>query len=332
MSRTVKRADDKLTDLIASGQVIVSLASVVKELVENAVDAGATAIDVRFIDSGTSRLDVSDNGSGIAESDFDELGRRHHTSKMRSFAELGSIKSFGFRGEAISSLAALSNLSIVTRHRNASVGTRLEMDEGGIAKRTPAAAPIGTTVSVQNLFHCLPVRKKEFERNRNRELIRAVAVLHMYGIGLEGIRLVSSNSCREDRKRLMASNGSTISDNIGSIFGGQQLESLQRIGGDVPLTAAVREEYSIGEDELNEFRLSGLISRCTRTKGRAHNDRQFLYINRRPVEIPSVLKLINQLYRQFNPQQYPFFALNISVESGENVDVNVVPSKVFSDI
>ncbi|XP_030652301.1 mismatch repair endonuclease PMS2 isoform X3 [Nomascus leucogenys] len=165
-AKAIKPIDRKSVHQICSGQVVLSLSTAVKELVENSLDAGATNIDLKLKDYGVDLIEVSDNGCGVEEENFEGLTLKHHTSKIQEFADLTQVETFGFRGEALSSLCALSDVTISTCHASAKVGTRLVFDHNGkIIQKTPYPRPRGTTVSVQQLFSTLPVRHKEFQRN-----------------------------------------------------------------------------------------------------------------------------------------------------------------------
>lgn len=194
-----------------------------KELVENSLDAGATKIDIRLVEYGSKLIEVSDNGSGIEESNFDGLGNvfnkyllryillprnvlsldfvfsylfvtialKHHTSKISEFEDLSSLSTFGFRGEALSSLCALSNLTVITRHKQSEqkIGHRIEYDNGGrISDKTRCAREIGTTISLKDLFHTLPVRHREFLKNLKREFHKMVNILYGYCLVVSGVR------------------------------------------------------------------------------------------------------------------------------------------------
>ncbi|XP_069342686.1 mismatch repair endonuclease PMS2 isoform X14 [Eulemur rufifrons] len=181
LAKAIKPIDRKSVHQICSGQVVLSLSTAVKELVENSVDAGATNIDLRLKDYGVDLIEVSDNGCGVEEENFEGLTLKHHTSKIQEFADLTQVETFGFRGEALSSLCALSDVSISTCHTSAKVGTRLVFDHNGkIIQKTPYPRPKGTTVSVQQLFYTLPVRHKEFQRNIKKVSRLVNEVYHMY--------------------------------------------------------------------------------------------------------------------------------------------------------
>ncbi|KTF86535.1 hypothetical protein cypCar_00003368 [Cyprinus carpio] len=162
----IKAIDKQSVHQICSGQVVLSLATAVKELVENSIDAGASNVDVKLKDSGIELVEVSDNGKGVEEQNFEGLTLKHHTSKLRDFSDLIHVETFGFRGEALSSLCALSDLSVVTCHESAQIGARLVYDHNGhLTQRVPHPRQHGTTVTLQKLFSTLPVRHKEFQRN-----------------------------------------------------------------------------------------------------------------------------------------------------------------------
>ena len=165
MSR-INRVAARDVQRICSDQVIVDLQSALKELLENALDAGATKIEVRLKEHGTDLLEVADNGSGIAPENLDGVALRHHTSKLSEFDDLQKLRSFGFRGEALNSLAALATLTLSTRTAASPVGTALTFgSDGAVASRATAAREVGTCVSVGELFKSFPVRRRELQRN-----------------------------------------------------------------------------------------------------------------------------------------------------------------------
>ncbi|RSL95891.1 hypothetical protein CEP52_011801 [Fusarium oligoseptatum] len=179
---TIKQIDGRTVHQIQSGQVIVDLCSVVKELVENSVDAGATSIDVRFKNQGLGLIEVADNGSGIAPANYPSVALKHHTSKLSSYSDISTLQTFGFRGEALASLCALSVLTVTTcQAGEAPKGSKLSFEPSGkLSGTTVVAASKGTTVSVERLFHNLPVRRRELERNIKREWNKVIALLNQY--------------------------------------------------------------------------------------------------------------------------------------------------------
>ncbi|XP_029333142.1 mismatch repair endonuclease PMS2 isoform X2 [Mus caroli] len=329
-AKAIKPIDGKSVHQICSGQVVLSLSTAVKELIENSVDAGATTIDLRLKDYGVDLIEVSDNGCGVEEENFEGLALKHHTSKIQEFADLTQVETFGFRGEALSSLCALSDVTISTCHVSASVGTRLVFDHNGkITQKTPYPRPKGTTVSVQHLFYTLPVRHKEFQRNIKKEYAKMVQVLQAYCIISAGIRVSCTNQLGQGKRQpvVCTSGSSGMKENIGSVFGQKQLQSLIPFV-QLPPSDAVCEEYGLSTSRTpqNLFYVSGFISQCTHGAGRSATDRQFFFINQRPCDPAKVSKLVNEVYHMYNRHQYPFVVLNVSVDS-ECVDINVTPDK-----
>ncbi|XP_057619639.1 mismatch repair endonuclease PMS2 isoform X2 [Chionomys nivalis] len=330
LAKAIKPIDGKSVHQICSGQVVLSLSTAVKELIENSVDAGATSIDLRLKDYGVDLIEVSDNGCGVEEENFEGLALKHHTSKIQEFADLIHVETFGFRGEALSSLCALSDVTISTCHVSASIGTRLVLDHNGkITQRIPYPRPKGTTVSVQHLFYTLPVRHKEFQRNIKKEYAKMVQVLQAYCIISTGIRVSCTNQLGQGKRQLVVctSGSSSVKENISSVFGQKQLQSLIPFV-QLPPSDSVCEEYglSCSNKPHNLFRISGFISHCTHGSGRSSTDRQFFFINQRPCDPAKVSKLVNEVYHVYNRHQYPCVVLNISVDS-ECVDINVTPDK-----
>ncbi|XP_059888452.1 mismatch repair endonuclease PMS2 isoform X3 [Delphinus delphis] len=330
LAKAIKPIDRKSVHQICSGQVVLSLSTAVKELVENSVDASATNIELRLKDYGAELIEVSDNGCGVEEENFEGLTLKHHTSKIQEFADLTQVETFGFRGEALSSLCALSDVTISTCHTSAKVGTRLVFDHNGkILQKTPYPRPRGTTVSVQQLFYTLPVRHKEFQRNIKKEFSKMVQVLHAYCIISAGVRVSCTNQVGQGKRQpvVCTSGGSSMKENIGSVFGQKQLQSLIPFV-QLPPSDTVREEYGLSSSQAlqNLFCISGFISHCAHGVGRSSTDRQFFFINRRPCDPAKVSRLVNEIYHMYNRHQYPFVVLNISVDL-ECVDINVTPDK-----
>ncbi|XP_063961357.1 mismatch repair endonuclease PMS2-like [Lytechinus pictus] len=326
----VKAIDRRSVHQICSGQVVLNLATAIKELVENSLDAGATIIEIKLKDYGSESLEVSDNGSGVEQSNFSGLTLKHHTSKLHDFSDLSTVDTFGFRGEALSSLCALSDLSIVTCHHSASVGTKLVYDhDGKILKQVPCPRQQGTTVTLQNLFSTLPVRHKEFLRNLKKEFTKMVQVLQAYCIIASGVKLTCSNQTDKGKKSLVVStNGtSTMRENVANVFGSKQLQSLLEFDQCKP-TPELCEEYGIKPERIEKipFSLSGFVSKCDHGQGRSSADRQYYFINRRPCDFPKVSKLINEVFHMYNRHQYPFVVMDITLAK-DAVDVNVTPDK-----
>ncbi|XP_050480187.1 mismatch repair endonuclease PMS2 isoform X1 [Bombus huntii] len=313
---------------ICSGQVIFDLATAVKELVENSLDSGATLIDIKLKDYGKTCISVSDNGSGVLEQDFEGLGLKHYTSKLREFSDLTEVSTFGFRGEALSSLCSLADLSIVTRHSTSEHGFKLQFDHNGaLQKKEPCAREIGTTVHIKDIFKCLSVRAKEFQRNLKKEYIRAIQVLYSYCLVSTNTKITCSN-CVSDKSSNLVINTvspSNILSNINLIFGKKSSNGLIKIEL-LPPDEATLQEYNLSSNVVVDFEWDCYISSCDHDVGRSAPDRQFFYVNGRPCDLTKVSKLINQIYHKYNNKQYPFIFLNLKLNK-HSTDINVTPNK-----
>ncbi|XP_041363621.1 mismatch repair endonuclease PMS2-like isoform X2 [Gigantopelta aegis] len=326
----IQAIDKASVHRICSGQVVLTLATAVKELVENSIDAGATSVDVKLKEYGSESIEVGDNGCGVEEKNFSGLTLKHHTSKIADFSDVATVETFGFRGEALSSLCALSNMSVVTCHKSQSVGTKLEFNQHGtITCKTPSPRQTGTTVVLQNLFYTLPVRHKEFHRNLKKEFAKMVQVLNAYCLITTGARITCTNQVGKGNRSVVVSTkgNSTIKENIANIFGPKQVQSLLEF----KQTEASEEVCSwFGVKPRNNgeqlFRIEGFVSKCEHGQGRSSSDRQFVFINKRPCDSSKILRLINEVYHSYNRHQHPFVVLHITMAK-ESVDVNVTPDK-----
>lgn len=227
---TIKALEGRTVHQIQSGQVIVDLCSVVKELVENSLDAGATSIEVRFKNNGLDSIEVQDNGAGISKGNYETIALKHYTSKLDSYDDLCSLQTFGFRGEALSSLCALSKFHITTaRADEAPKGTRLDFEISGKLQKTQVVAnQKGTTVIVEDLFRSLPVRRRELEKNIKREYGKVLGILQAYACISTQARLSVSNVMAKSKKAIVFATKSNQStrDNIANVFGAKALSGL----------------------------------------------------------------------------------------------------------
>nr|XP_018910860.1 PREDICTED: mismatch repair endonuclease PMS2 isoform X1 [Bemisia tabaci] len=334
MSKTIKAIDREAVHRICSGQVVLNLATAVKELVENSLDAGATTVEVRLREYGSDLIEVSDNGSGVLSDNFQGLTAKHHTSKLLDFSDLVNVETFGFRGEALSSLCALSNVTIITRHESSETGSKLVFDQhGNITRTSPTSRQVGTTVIVEKLFKALPVRQKEFHRNLKREYCKMIQLLNAYGLISTNVRLSCTNQTKKgSRSVVLSTHGcKTVKENIACIFGSKQLNSLLDLKKVLPGNETLA-ELKVKEEEADKFNFEGIISSCAHGQGRSSGDRQFFYINNRPCEPSKIVKCVNEVYHSFNLHQTPFVFLNITA-ARHSVDVNVTPDKrqIFLD-
>ncbi|UNI22092.1 ATP-binding mismatch repair protein [Purpureocillium takamizusanense] len=330
MAATIKPIDGRSIHQIQSGQVIVDLCSVVKELVENSIDSGASIIDVRFKNQGLDLVEVQDNGSGIAPANYASIALKHHTSKLSSYSDIASLETFGFRGEALASLCALSNLTITTcLQADVPKGSRLTFEPTGQLRDTAVvAAQRGTAVAVDRLFHNLPVRRRELERNVKREWHKVIALLNQYACIQTGIKIsVSQQPTKGKRLVLFSTKGNpTTRDNIINIFGAKTLSALVPLDMDLELEPST---VSAGEHPIsasNKVRIVGHVSRPSPGEGRQTPDRQMFFVNGRPCSLPQLARAFNEVYRSYNYSQSPFILADIQLDT-HMYDVNVSPDK-----
>ncbi|CAI8603789.1 unnamed protein product [Vicia faba] len=312
-SKIIKPIAKGIVHRICSGQVILDLSSAVKELVENSLDAGATSIEISLKDFGEEWFQVIDNGCGISPNSFKVLALKHHTSKLSEFHDLQSLTTFGFRGEALSSLCALGNLTIETRTANEQVATLLTFNHSGaLAAEKNTARQVGTTVTVKKLFSNLPVRSKEFKRNIRKEYGKLVSLLNAYALIAKGVRFGCTNTTGKNAKYvvLKTQGNDSLKDNIITVLGMNTFNCLE------PMSLCISESCKV----------DGFLSKPGLGNGRNLGDRQYFFVNGRPVDMPKVGKLVNELYRSANSKQYPIAILNFSVPT-KVYDVNVTPDK-----
>ncbi|GAA5804975.1 hypothetical protein HPULCUR_010485 [Helicostylum pulchrum] len=317
MTSQINAIDKQSVHKICSGQVVLDLATAVKELVENSIDAGATSVDVRFHNNGLVGFEVIDNGSGVDPSNYESLALKHYTSKLSTFEDLEKVLTFGFRGEALSSLCALCNLTVTTATKDqAPMGFKLEFDMNGtLTSKKPIARSVGTTLQLSNIFHSLPVRQQEFKRNIKREFAKALTIIQAYSIISTGIRISVSNDIdKKPSTRLMSTSGNKdIVNNISNVFGSKLASQV--------LPFKVDLESIVGEGSIE-----GYISKPEWGIGRSSTDRQYFYVNGRPCALQKLSKSLNEIYRTFISNQYPVIIANLKIPT-DTYDVNVSPDK-----
>ncbi|KAL9582719.1 MAG: hypothetical protein Q9212_003140, partial [Teloschistes hypoglaucus] len=314
---------------IQSGQVIVDLCSVVKELVENSLDAGATSIEVRFKANGLESIEVQDNGSGISKENYETIALKHYTSKLATYDDLSSLNTFGFRGEALSSLCALSNFHILTAQPDeAPKGTRLDFETSGRLRATSVvASQRGTTVVVESLFANLPVRRRELERNIKREYGKVISLLQAYACISTSVKLSVSNIMVKGKKAVVFATKSNAAtrDNVANVFGAKTLSALVSMNLEFELQQT-RRIISHADVENIPIRVVGHVSRPVFGEGRQTPDRQMFFVNSRPCNLPQFAKVFNEVYKSYNLSQSPFVFANIIINTNA-YDVNVSPDK-----
>lgn len=331
----IRNIDSTEVQRITSGQVIVDLVSVVKELVENAIDSGSTKIDVTFSDSGLDYIKIEDDGSGIEEEDFEYVCLRHHTSKLVLFEGLAQVSTLGFRGEAMSSICSVANLTISTcTKQNYPRISQLTFDNMGRLTGTEKSVGglRGTVVTVTSLFNALPVRRKTLEKNIKREFQKAVNNLICYILIHPEIRFTVYNITAAKKKQMMLGTQGGAKADIKlcllNVYGSNGTYGLE------PVSLEAKElevKFKLNAGELPvlkrlDIKFEGMISNCSFGMGRSAGDRQYIYLNKRPVESRRFIKTVNEVYRSFNTVQFPVVVLNIVLD-GDFLDINVTPDK-----
>lgn len=297
--------DQKTIDQIAAGEVIERPSSVVKELVENSIDAGATAVTVEIRDGGTSFIRVTDNGSGIDRDQVSVAFLRHSTSKIRAVEDLFHVASLGFRGEALSSIASIAMVELITKTREADAGVRYVI-EGGVEKKLEEmAAPEGTTFLVRSLFYNTPARRKFLkspmtEAGYISDLMERLALSHPD---------ISFQLINNGQTKLHTSGNHSLKDVIYHIYGREIAANLAEID-------AVQ----------GPVHMTGFIGKPVISRGNRAYENYF--INGRYIKSNVIARGIEEGYRTFLMQhKYPFTALHFAID-GDLLDVNVHPTKM----
>ncbi|MCI9021267.1 MAG: DNA mismatch repair endonuclease MutL [Eubacterium sp.] len=297
--------DEQTIDKIAAGEVVERPSSVVKELVENAVDAKATAITIEIKDGGTSFIRITDNGQGIPKAQVPSAFLRHATSKLTSIEDLLTISSLGFRGEALSSIAAVAQVELITKTASELTGTRYVIEGSKEKSIEDIGAPEGTTFLVRNLFYNTPARQK-FLKSAQTEAAYISTLAERLALSHPDI---SFQVIINNQPKLHTSGNTQIKDIIYHIFG-------RDIAGGVLAVSGKKELLSV----------NGFIGKPFISRGNRNFETYF--INGRYIKSPLITRCIEDAYKPFlMKHQYPFTVLQISIDS-EQIDVNVHPSKM----
>ncbi len=304
MAHKIRVLDNATIDRIAAGEVIERPASIIKELVENALDAGAGKIAINLEEGGLTSLSVEDDGFGIP---FDQLPlafERHATSKIATAADIMQVGSFGFRGEALASIASVSRVKCVSRTAEESTGGLIAIEGSEMVRREPAPRNQGTTITVSDLFYNTPARRK-FMKTAQAEKRAIMKLMTQLALAHREIRwLVKSDGDVSMDLQPAAS----LTDRARDLLGSSVMEHMARFS-----------------TEKGGFSIGGLASRPTWTRG--NREQQFIFINRRPVENRALSQAIVQAYREVVPAgKFPVVIAFLQVPGGE-VDVNVHPAK-----
>lgn len=297
--------DERTIDKIAAGEVVDRPASVVKELVENAMDSGADAVTVEIREGGISLIRVTDNGKGIPKAEVARAFLRHATSKIRGVEDLLHLSSLGFRGEALSSICAVAQVELITKTPQELTGLRYVIEGSHEKAAEEIGAPTGTTVLVRNLFYNVPARRKflkspQSEGGHISELMEHLALSHPD---------ISFKYVINGQVRFHTSGNDDLKEIIYRIYGRDIAKELLWL-----------------EKEEAGKRISGFIG--TPSIGRANRNFENYYINGRFIKSPIIAKAAEEAYKAWLMQhKYPFFVLHLSL-SPEEMDVNVHPSKM----
>ena len=298
---------DEVVARIAAGEVVERPASVVRELVENALDAGATRIEVRIDGGGRSRIQVSDNGQGIRAAELELAFQRHATSKLRNEAELEHIRTLGFRGEALASIAAVSHLSVQTRADDERSGSAMRLEGGTILERKALGAPAGTVISVENLFHNVPARLK-FLKTPLTEKRHITRVLSNYALAWPQVRFTLEQDGRENFR---SSGNGELAEVLVATLGREVARDMVALQPSAP--------------RGNGIQVSGYIS--TPALHRGDRSRITLFVNGRHVQDSrltfAVIQACNTLLMK---GRFPYAVL-IIILPPDQVDANVHPAK-----
>jgi DNA mismatch repair protein MutL len=314
---------EAVANKIAAGEVVERPASVVKELLENALDAGASSVRIETEMGGKRMIRVIDDGHGMAHDDALLAFERHATSKLRTADDLLSIATLGFRGEALPTIAAVSRLLLETRDANEEEGTRVEFACGKLMGVKPAGFPPGTTISVADLFYCVPARRK-FLKSDTTELGHIASLVTHYALANPGKQFTLTTPTQEI---INCPPAEKMVDRVYQLFGRQALEELVEIAAtSSAFRAAVTEPEMEAGEEAATLTVSGFTSRPQ--VQRLNRNGIYVFVNRRLVRDRLILHAIHEAYRNIlPPNAFPATLLFLEMPYNE-VDVNVHPAKI----
>src|SRR5437660_46827 len=306
---------DHISNLIAAGEVVERPASVAKELVENAIDAGATRIVIDVESGGRRLLKITDDGEGMMRDDAVLAFERHATSKISKAEDLSAIGTLGFRGEALASIASVARVELVTHAEDAAAGTRVAIEGGRMRDVKDAAHPRGTTIAVRDLFFNTPARRK-FLRSEATESYHLTNLVTHYALAHPEINFTLTNNGRET---LRVAPAKDLRERAFQVFGAQFLDGLLEVNN------AVSEPTETSFALPQIARVRGFVS--APRERRTSRDAQFLFVNGRFVRDRLIGRALSEGYRSILPHGvYPVALLFIDVPL-EEVDVNVHPAK-----
>ena len=308
---TIHVLDETTINKIAAGEVVERPASVIKELIENSIDASATNIEVEIGDGGVAYMRITDNGIGMTEEDARLAILRHATSKIQQVEDLFDIASLGFRGEALASIASVSHFSLTTRKADSDLGTRITVDGGTFTDCIPYGAAPGTTIEIRDLFYNTPARRKflKSERTESSKIQDIVGKLALSNPHISFKLIV------DDRVAIITPGNSNIDDTVAALYGYKTKDDI--------FTVAY---------ESDSIYIDGVVSKPTLLK--STRIWQTIIVNNRVISDKTIMKAIDNAYHALLPKNgHPLVVLNITVSAGM-VDINVHPRKSevkFSD-
>jgi len=307
-NQRIQQLSTQLANQIAAGEVVERPASVVKELLENSLDAGATQIDIEIEQGGLRMIRIQDNGSGMFAEDLPLALSRHATSKVASLFDLENLTSLGFRGEALPSIASVSRLQIITRRQDAAQASCIEVAASGeISEVRPAAHPQGTTIVVADLFCNTPARRR-FQRAAKTEFSHIQDIVQRIALAQSDIAIQLRHNDRQVIKVVAASENFSVLERMARIFGQAFVDSAHTVAG-----------------EMDGLRIQGYAAPAS--LHRAQTDRQYVYINGRVVKDRVLSHAIRQAYTDQLPEgRYASYLLHLEIDP-VLVDVNVHPTK-----
>jgi DNA mismatch repair protein MutL len=314
---------EAIANRIAAGEVVERPASVVKELLENALDAGARSVRIEVESGGKRMIRVVDDGCGMSHDDALLAFERHATSKLRTSDDLLSIATLGFRGEALPSIASVARLLLETCIGGEEQGTRVEFAGGKLVGVKPAGLPAGSSVSVADLFYCVPARRK-FLKSDTTELGHVASLVTHYALANPDKHFALKTPTQEI---MNVPPVATLAERVYQLFGRQALEEMIEIAPvSAPVRAAITEPAMDSAEHAGELIVRGFVSRPE--VQRANRNGIYIFVNRRLVRDRLILHAIHEAYRNILPADvFPVALLFIDLPS-EEVDVNVHPAKI----
>ncbi|KAJ4342641.1 DNA mismatch repair protein Mlh1 [Didymella glomerata] len=314
--RRIKALAQDVVNKIAAGEIIVAPVHALKELIENAVDAGSTSLEILVKDGGLKLLQISDNGHGIDKEDLSILCERFTTSKLKAFEDLTSIGTYGFRGEALASISHIAHLKVTTRTKESSCAWEAHYADGKLASPKPGqtaepkpkAGRQGTVITVEDLFYNVPSRRRAF-RSASEEYAKILDLVGRYAVHCAGVAF----SC----KKAGDNSGSSVSVPAAA----ETKDRIRQIHGSAAANELVR---LMAKDQRWGFKCEGWVSNANYSSKRTN---LLLFINHRSVESQMIKKSVEQTYATFLPKGgHPFVYLSLEIEP-QRVDVNVHPTK-----